>query len=171
MGSRAAHKNKKHSLNAFILKMHPSKRICIFVTFLHLCCLFWYLHFYLLKMNACSMGSMAAHRNKKHSLNAFILKMHPSNSICSFVTFLHFCCLFQPFLGFAFLSNENACMQHGSHGSSQKSETFTKCIYSENTHLQQYLHFYLFFAFLQNENVCILSIDIENIANTLLGPK
>ena len=99
MGSMAAHKNKKHSLNAFILKMHPSKRICIFVTFLHLCCLFWYLHFYLMKMNACSMGSMAAHKNKEHLLNAFILKMHPSNSICSFVTFLHFCCLFLAFFG------------------------------------------------------------------------
>ena len=95
MGSMAAHKNKKHLLNTFILKMHPSNSICSFVTFLHFCYLFWYLHLYLMKMNAFSMGSMAAHKNKKHSLNAFILKMHPSKSICIFVMF----CIFVFFFG------------------------------------------------------------------------
>ena len=93
MGSMAAHKNKKHSQNAFILKMHPSNSICIFVTFcifVAFFSLFWDLHFYLMKMHACSMGSMAAHKNKKHSLNAFILKIHPSNSICIFICFLDF---------------------------------------------------------------------------------
>ena len=92
-GSMAAHKNKQHSLNAFILKMHPSNSICSFVTFcifVAFFSLFWDLHFYLMKMHACSMGSMAAHKNKKHSLNAFILKIHTSNSICIFICFLHF---------------------------------------------------------------------------------